>query len=640
MWLLQASRRVSHLPIHPERLVRRQPTPELPSRRRILSPRVREWSAPLVVALVTAAAFGPALHNGWVSWDDEQNFLTNPHYRGLGLSQLSWMWTTFHMGHYVPLSWMTLGLDYELWGMQPMGYHLTSLLLHTVNAVLVYHLARGLLKLAAAGRPLDSRLLVSSSAFAALFFSVHPLRVESVVWVTERRDVLSMLFSLACILAYLRSASAVATRRVWYGVAVALFLCALLSKATPMTLPAVLLILEVYPLRRLGAGRWWSAAARRIYARAIPFGILSVGSMALSIVALRPAEQLGITAKVAVSAYGLSFYLWKTIVPLRLSPLYEMPQHVNALSPIFIVSYVTVLVACWCAWWCRHRWPAVTAGWLAFVAITLPMLGLVQNGPQIAADRYTYHAAPALAILLGVGIYALQESRWRHGSRWAGAAVVVALGAMTQRQTGVWESSGSLWMRVLSVDPGSAYAHSARASLLYQQDRVDDAMTESRVAISLAPGFAEAHNNLGVGLARQGKLADARMEYQRAIALKAGYDEAQGNLGAVLAREGNADAAITQYAEALRSNPQNADAHVNWGNLLVRADRLDEAISHYRTALDIRPDHADAQFNWGVALARGGRFVDAIEHFRRALVINPNHAEARAYLAQARRLSS
>lgn len=599
--------------------------------------------APLLVALLTATAFSPALHNGWVSWDDEQNFLSNPHYRGLGPSHLSWMWTTFHMGHYVPLSWMTLGLDYELWGMQPMGYHLTSLLLHSVNGVLVYLLARRLLLLASPVLAHDARVLLTSSAFAALFYSVHPLRVESVAWVTERRDVLSMLFSLSCILAYLQSTTAVAAaaRRTWYWIAIALFLAALLSKATPMTLPAVLLILEVYPLRQPGTSHgWWSAAARRAYARVIPFGFLSLGSMALSIVALRPAEQLDISAKIAVSAHGLAFYLWKTIVPLRLSPLYEMPQHVDALSPAFIGSCVVVLGVSGLAWACRNRCPAVTAGWLVFLAISLPMLGLVQNGPQIAADRYTYHAAPALAILLGAGLCTLRETRWRHASWWAGAAVVVTLAALTQRQTRVWESSETLWRRVLSVDSGSSYAHSAYASLLYHQDRVDEAIAESRAAIRIAPGLAEAHNNLGIGLAQQGKLAAATAEYRRAIVLKPGYDEAQGNLGSVLAREGRADLAIEQYALALQSNPQNADVHVNWGNLLVRAGQTNEAIRHYRAAVEIRPDHADAEFNWGVALARQRQFEEAIEHFRRALAINPNHAAANAYLAQARRMSS
>ena len=597
------------------------------------------WLVPLAIAVLTFAAFLPALRAGFVSWDDEKNFLANPHYRGLGVAQLSWMWTTFRMGHYVPLTWMTLGLDYVLWGMSPAGYHLTSLLLHSANAVLVYFLARRLLALGSAGASHD-RAIVHSAAFAALLFAVHPLRVESVVWVTERRDVVSLLFSLLCVIVYLHSAGAGQRHRRWYWASLALFVLALLSKATSMTIPAVLLILEVYPLGRLGTDDgWWHASARRVYLALVPFALLSGASGILSIVALHPAEQLRIGGKLAVSAYSLSFYVWKSLLPRHLSPLYEMPQEVHPLAPVFLASYLVAIGLTGAAWACRHRWPAVPVAWFTYVAISLPMLGVVQNGPQIAADRYTYHASPALTILAGAALLPY-FSRAGNAVRALAVAGMVCLSALTWNQTGVWRSSDTLWRRVLAVDSTSSYAHSALATLLYEQERVDEALDQSRQAVALAPGLAEAHNNLGVGLSRQNKLGEAIAQYQRAIELKPAYDEALNNLGIALVRQGNLSSAVDHYRRALAINPENADAHVNWGNVLVRVNEPDRAILHYQAALDIRPDHADAHHNWGVALARQGRLPDAITQFRMALAIRPDHAEAREYLQRATQIES
>src|SRR2546430_3146610 len=220
------------------------------------------WLAPLLVALFTLAAFLPTLQNQFVNWDDDINFLDNFHYRGLAWTHLRWMWTT-HLGHYIPLTWMTLGMDYLLWGMNPVGYHLTSLLLHATSAVVVFFLARRFLTLAlprASGR---GHALTVSAGFAALVFAIHPLRVESVAWATERRDVLSGLFYLLTLLTYLRACERGARGRRSYWLSVALFGCALLSKSMAVSLPVVLLILEVYPLRRLGGSLGWGGGAAR-----------------------------------------------------------------------------------------------------------------------------------------------------------------------------------------------------------------------------------------------------------------------------------------------------------------------------------------------------------------------------------------
>src|SRR2546426_4295088 len=209
------------------------------------------WLAPLLVVLFTLTAFLPTLQNQFVNWDDHENFLDNPHYRGLGWTHLRWMWTT-HLGHYIPLTWMTLGLDYLLWGMNPFGYHLTSLLLHAANAVVFFFVVRRILTLALPSPAERGHALTVSAGFAALVFAIHPLRVESVAWATERRDVLSGLFYLLTILLYLRASERGERGRGWYWGTVGLFACALLSKAVAVSVPVVLLILDVYPLRRLG----------------------------------------------------------------------------------------------------------------------------------------------------------------------------------------------------------------------------------------------------------------------------------------------------------------------------------------------------------------------------------------------------
>jgi tetratricopeptide (TPR) repeat protein len=600
--------------------------------------RTARWAIPAGLVLVTIVAYLPVLHNGFVSWDDDRNFVENPHFRGLGLDQLRWMWTTFHMGHYVPLSWMTLGLDYEVWGMNPTGYHLTNLLLHAANAVVVYFLARAVLRLS---RPAfssePSSQLDAAAGFAALVFALHPLRAESVAWATERRDVLSALFFFSSILVYLRSRVTMRSRR-GFWMALVLFVCALLSKATSMSLPAVLLILNVFPLRRLGGTVGWRGEqARRIYVEIAPFALLAAATAGLSIVALHPPDQLSIGAKLSVSSYSLVFYLWKTVVPLDLAPLYEMPQHVDPAAVRFVASDIAVVGLSAAAWALRRRQPGMTTALVVFFVVTLPMLGVVQNGPQIAADRYTYFAAPALAILAGAGLVALLR---RSPALAVGGAVAVALslGALAWGQSALWHDSETLWSRVLNVDDESSIAHSALANTLYRQNRVQEAIAHSQRAVAIAPDYPEALNGLGVGLAREGHFADAIVEYRRALEIKPEYDDAETNWGVTLVQQNDVGGAIEHYERALAINPDNSNAQVNWGNALVRLNRRDEAIGHYEAALRIRPDNAEAHHNWGVALALEGKYAAAIEHFRSALVIDPNHVEAREYLEKATRL--
>src|SRR6059036_794010 len=521
------------------------------------------WLAPLLVALFTLAAFLPALQNQFVNWDDKDNFLDNPHYRGLGWTHIRWMWTT-HLGHYIPLTWMTLGLDYLLWGMNPVGYHLTNLLLHAANAVVFFFVVRRLLARALPSPSEHGYALEVSAGVAALVFAIHPLRVESVAWATERRDVLSGLFYLLTILLYLRAREREERGRGWYWLSVAAFVCALLSKSMVVNLPIVLLILDVYPLRRLGgAVGWWSEPARRVYVEKIPFVLLAAAASAIALMAqlshdtMVSVVQLSGLGRLAVSMYGVSFYLWKTVAPVNLSPLYELPPTVNPWAPPFLLSYGVVVAITAIVLAFRRRVPGLPAAWVAYVVVLLPVLGIFQSGPQIAADRYTYLAGLGWAILAGAGLLSCWRT-WRGSKTGTPAAllvagvaicVVVGLGVLTWNQVQVWRDSERLWAHALAIDPDSPVAQ----------------------------------NNFGYELDRRGKLAEA----------------------------------IDHYRQALRIKPDYALAHTNWGAALGRQGKPAEAIDHYRQALRIKPDDALAHTNLGLALTLQGKLAEAFEHLQR-----------------------
>lgn len=597
------------------------------------SDRVRLAWVALAVAVLAALPFLPALQNEFVSWDDEPNFLRNPFYRGLGLTELRWMWSTTHMGHYIPLSWMTLGLDYLVWGMNPLGYHLTSIVLHAANAVVIFFVTRRLLSLALNdGR--DSSRVVLAAAFAALVFAMHPLRVESVAWVTERRDVLSGLFSSLAVLVYLRAAETPPLTSRRYAPVFALAVAALLSKATAMTLPAVLLLLNVYPLRRLTLPSWRSDSARQVYKELAPLTLLAIAAMLLSLVALRPGPQLGVVDKIAVSAYSVAFYLWKTLVPLSLGPIYPMPLSVPLASWPYLASYMMVTGMAVIALTEWRRWPGIAAVVVGFVVTVMPMLGIVQNGPQIAADRYTYHAGPALALLAGAAM-ALAWQRRKVVAVAAGGLLLLGLGQMTWLQTRYWRTSDSLWRRAVQVAEHSAIAHDGLATTLFRRDSVEQALAHYERAIQLNPYYADAHANVGAALGRLRRFDEATPHFERALQLKPDFDMAENNWGLVLAMQGKLMAAIGHYRLALSINPENSDAELNWANALVADGNLETALPHYRRAAKLNPISAETEAHWGATLAQLGRLEEAIPHFQRAVALDPSDDKAAKLLRRA-----
>jgi Flp pilus assembly protein TadD len=605
---------------------------------------------------VSFVAFLPALEAGFVNWDDDQNFLDNPNYRGLGTAQLRWMFTTFLMGHYIPVTWMTLGLDYVVWGMRPAGYHLTNLLLHAANAVLFYFMALRLLRASVPDRSTHGSLaLTLGSAFATLLFAVHPLRAESVAWITERRDVLSGLFYLGAIVAYLRycdggvpEGSRTRGTRRWYWASLGLFALALLSKAMTVTLPVILLVLDVYPLRRLGDGghRSW-ASSRSVLIEKLPFFLLSFAAGVTALVALAdvthvpsagdPRVGVSLIDRIAISVYALSFYLWKIVVPLGLSPGYELPPRSGFVTwPALLGGAVVGLVTA-AAIMGRRRWPALAAVWVGYIVILAPVVWV----PRIAADRYTYLACGGWALLAGAGL----SAGWRawHGRELdtriavplAGlaAAVVAALSVLTWNQVKVWHDSTTLWTHAVATWPSSLNQFKLGVTLAHRGD-LTGAIEHFQAALRINPRYASAYSALGFAFAVQGKLAEAFEQFEHALRISPRQAEAHTGLGLLLARQGKHSEAAEHFRRALASNARDAQAHTNLGLILKKQGRRPEAAVHFQQAVQIDPGSEQAQHQWGLVLAEQGKYTEAAAHLREAVRINPRNAEAQRSLGE------
>jgi protein O-mannosyl-transferase len=518
--------------------------------------RVPAAGAALLVALVVAIVFLPALDNGFVNWDDDVNITDNPNFRGFSAAHLRWMFTTTLMGHYIPLTWLTLALDHAVWGMNPRGYHLTSVVLHALNAALVFLVAR---------RLLGGASFLLAPAVAALAFGLHPLRAESVAWVTERRDVLSGLFVLLALLAYLRAVDGPGpAHERWLTVSLLLYLASLLSKAITMTFPVVLLVLDAYPLGR---------RALREKARFFALGALGAGMAFVSIhtMSVTTWETYGPGARVAVSMFGLAFYVWHTLLPLRLSPLYEMPPALDPLAGTFLLGAAAVLGLTVAAIWLRRRAPWFSAAWAAYVVMVLPVAGPVHTGLELAHDRYTYLSCLPWALLAGAAVRALSAARRRariSGPVFAAAIGAVALvlsgwGYLSREQARIWRSSEALWEAAVEIDPRCSVCRSNLGRAYLDGGRLDAAEQELRAAIELRPQRANPHNSLGVVLYREGRLADAAREFMVAAQLKPGFAMPFNNLGVLQARMGALEDARQSFETAVRLAPDYAEARDN-----------------------------------------------------------------------------
>ncbi len=512
-------------------------------------------AAGLAFALATAviASFLPALGNEFVDWDDDLNLTDNAAYRGFSPVHLRWMFTTMHGGHYQPLSWLTFALDHALWGMDPTGYHLTNVALHAANALVVYGLFVALLRAAAETRGAPLHV---AAAFGAAFFALHPLRVESVAWASERRDVLSGLFYLLALFAYVRMSRAHAAARAWMLASLGCLALSLLAKAWGITFPLVLLILDAYPLRRL------HTRARHVIVEKLPYAVLALAAAVPAFVAQRAVEEMrtlaehGVTARIAQASYGLIFYLGKTVLPLHLSPAYLLEPALDPTAPRYALSVIAVGAVTGGLIALRRRWPWALAAWACYAVILAPVLGFAQTGPQLVADRYTYLACLPWALLLAAGWLRLREIRPQPGLERVGIGVatilVVALGVLTFRQTLRWRDSETLWTHVLAVDPRNYVAYTNRG---WARTDPDAAIADYSAAIAVNPRYYLAHFNRGNALHARGDFAGAIADFTTAITLLPRDPKAYYNRGWSREARGEWADAAADYARALEMAP-------------------------------------------------------------------------------------
>ncbi len=596
----------------------------------------------VLIASVVFACYMPTLNNGFI-WDDDVNFTENFNYRGLSFSHLNWMFTTFHDANYHPLAWLTLGFDFVLWGMNPAGYHLTNLVLHVLNAVLFFFLIIEFLRLTSiVTTDIDMLGIKVSAIVGALFFAIHPLRVETVSWVSTRGDLLCGIFYLLTIIAYVRMNDKEATidRRKWFLLSMLFFIFSLLSRAWGITLPLVLLILDVYPLRRVV---WKGRITSRhimVLIEKIPYIILAMGAATMAILAKQEAMltliQHGLSDRIIQSTYGLCFYPLKTIMPIRLSPLYLLDNSFNPVEePTYILCILIVL--CITAWLVRmkNRWPWAITAWVCYVVIVSPLLGFVQSGPQIVADRYTYISCLPFGVLAGAGMLRLWtawKNRFISSANWYTVIIgvfvcLLFMSGLCLSQSRIWKDTLSFWNHILRLDSGNYIAYDNLGIALGKQGRIDESIDHSLEALRIKPDFVVAYNSLGNALEKQGRIDESIGRYLEALRIKPDYVAAHNNLGIALGKQGRIDESIGHYLEALRIKPDYEKAHYNIGDALEKQGRIDEAIDHYLEALHINPYFCEAHNNLGNALQSRGRIDEAIDHYLEALRIKPDYWE-------------
>ncbi len=582
-------------------------------------------------------AFLPVLSAGFVNWDDDVNLVDNSAWRGFGFEQLRWMATTFHMGHYQPLTWLSFAIDHALWGMNPHGYHATNLLLHGLAAWAFYLV---LVELFGAVRDTPDRSASSGIGIGplagSLLFALHPLRVESVAWVTERRDPLSGLFVLLSLLYYLRCRSVGPGGPFRRGLVASFvfFVLAVLSKGLALTLPAVMLVVDAWPLRRFDRRPDGPTVAERIGGAIVdklPFFAVSVVSAILSIHGARALGALSAwkdhtpVDRVVQACYGLAFYLAKGIFPAGLAPLYSLEAKIDPSRPVHLAALLFVAGVTVAAWTLRRRLPALAAAWVAYGLLLAPVLGFFQSGPQKVADRYSYLALLPWAALAGFGFEEVERrfQRRRLLVRSGGTAVAILLGIATFRQASVWHDSTSLWRRVIEVEPSSFKANLNLGIAEAQAGRMGEAAARFERALENSPDSAPAHFQAGIALSELGRTAEAAAHFDRAVELDPASPKAFYNRGLLREKTGNVEGAAADFARALELNPSYAEALFRRASLRRKSGDVQGALADFTRLTELSPGAWNAWGNRGLLLAALGRKAEALESLRRALPLVP-----------------
>ncbi|MFN0006555.1 MAG: tetratricopeptide repeat protein [Planctomycetota bacterium] len=505
------------------------------------------WIA-LALVLATLFAYEPVRNNGFISFDDNFYLTQNPQVQaGLGLDGVRWAFTTGHSANWHPLTWLSHMLDVSLWGMDARGHHVTSVLLHAASVVLLFFLLRRM-----TGE-------TGKSAFVAAAFAVHPLHVESVAWVAERKDVLSALLGLLTLqfwVAWTKEGG-----RLRYVASIVLFALGLMAKPMLVTLPFLMLLLDAWPLARLDRG-----TARARIVEKLPFFALAL----LSCIVTYLVQQRGF-AVIGQTVLPLSFrfgnagiayvtYLGKAVWPVDLAFFYPYPPMLSAVKAV--LSGILVLTATALVLYRAHARPWLAVGWFWWLGMLVPVIGIVQVGRQSLADRYMYLPLVGLAVLAAWGTDSLFRGRGRAVRVALAIAVVGAWTFLTRAQSEVWKDDFSLFGHAVAVTEENAVAHDLLGTALADQGRLDEALSEYRQAILLAPRNANYHTNMGIVLAMQGRLEEALESYRAALSFEPNLGNAYLNQGVALANLGRLDEAIESVSQGVRLRPDRADAVV------------------------------------------------------------------------------
>jgi tetratricopeptide (TPR) repeat protein len=576
----------------------------------------------IFLAAIIWTVFGQTLHHEFVNFDDNRYVYDNPVVqKGLTWEGFRWALTYGAIGHWHPLTWLSHMLDCQLYGLNAGGPHLTNVLLHTAAAILFF-----LLLWQMTG-------FLWRSAFVAAVFAIHPLRAESVAWVAERKDVLSALFFMLTLGAYVRYVSRPSVIR--YCTVMLLFALGLLSKNMLVTMPFVFLLLDYWPLNRLSG----PPVLRRLVAEKIPLFVLAVGScVATTLVPekLFAGSRLPFELRMENAVVSCVTYLWQMIYPSGLACFYPNPA--NHLPLWQVAGALGLLLAMsGAAWTFRKTHPNLIVGWLWYLGMMVPVIGIVQISYYAHADRYTY--LPQIGLYLSLTWLATDLcAGWRHRRAVLGCCSTIILAALifcARTQVSYWRNSESLWTHTLACTSDNAIAHNSLGAFFLQQGRLAEAVAHIKKSLEIEPYYAEAHYNLGTALFQQGQLDEAISHFQMALEIKPDYADACNNLGNALLHKGDEDDAIAYFKKALQIKPGFAEACYNIGSALLQEGKTDEAIVYDQKALQIKPDSAEAHNNLGNALLKNGGVDEAVAHFKQALQIKPGFAEAHYNLANA-----
>jgi tetratricopeptide (TPR) repeat protein len=590
------------------------------------------WWLALALAILTTAAFAAVRHHDFVSVDDPEYVTANPHIAGgLSWSGIAWAFTSGYAANWHPLTWLSHMLDIQLFGMTAGGPHVMSLMLHVVSTLLLFAL---LVRMTgAAGR----------SACVAALFAMHPLHVESVAWIAERKDVLSGACWWLTLLAYAAYVRRPNVAR--YLAVAAAYALGLMAKPMLVTLPVTLLLIDVWPLGRLRLGPRSGnriAAWRPLVREKLPFFAMAAGSSLITFVvqqrggAVRGLDALPLALRVENALVTTVAYAGKMLWPANLAVYYPHPESFPLWEPIsaalFLigVSVFAVRIA--------PRAPYVVVGWFWYLVTLLPIIGLVQVGTQAMADRYTYVPLVGLFIIVAWGVPDLLAGV---SAAWAAVpaavAVILACAALTRAQVDYWQNTVTLWTHAVDAtsNVNNYGAHHTLGLALRDQGRLDEAIVQFREAVRLDPHFAIAQSNLAQALLKRGRAAEAIPVLVTLTGLRPNDARAQADLGYALSTVGRANEAVLQFTASLRLQPDQDNVRNNLGSTLAQLGRTDEALGVLMDLTREKPGYAEAQNNLGRVLAGAGRAAEARAHFEEAVRLKPDFADAHANLGLA-----